>query len=344
METRISVIVPVYNVEKYLERCVKSLTDQTLREIQIILVDDGSLDGSGELCRQFAKKDSRIQVISKKNEGQGLARNSGLSCVSGKYVTFVDSDDYIDTDTFEVLWNTMESSRADLCCYSYVKHDTEGKIVYKAKVDERLYENNAVYTSFLLHYFGDDPLLDDLRGVSACMSMFRTEIINHNKIRFLSERKVFSEDTLFCLDYCKYIKKVVTLSHPFYHYCLKADSFTKGYQEKRLELTIDFCNTLSRYACDYKVEELVSERINMVLWITLMDCVKQEILRSRETGVRKTYQMIREICNHSYVKEVIRNMNTDGFHMKQKLFWFAIRRRLIPMVMILGILRVKQGI
>lgn len=75
-----------------------------------------------------------------------------------------------------------------------------------------------------------------------------------------------------------------------------------------------------------------------------MDCVKQEILRSRETGVRKTYQMIREICNHSYVKEVIRNMNTDGFHMKQKLFWFAIRRRLIPMVMILGILRVKQGI
>lgn len=113
---------------------------------------------------------------------------------------------------------------------------------------------------------------------------------------------------------------MVTLSHPFYHYCLKADSFTKGYQEKRLELTIDFCNTLSRYACDYKVEELVSERINMVLWITLMDCVKQEILRSRETGVRKTYRMIKEICNHSYVKEVIRNMNTDGFHMKQKLF------------------------
>ena len=71
-----------------------------------------------------------------------------------------------------------------------------------------------------------------------------------------------------------------------------------------------------RYACDYKVEELVSERINMVLWITLMDCVKQEILRSRETGVRKTYRMIKEICNHSYVKEVIRNMNTDGFHMK----------------------------
>lgn len=74
METRISVIVPVYNVEKYLERCVKSLTDQTLREIQIILVDDGSSDGSGELCRQFAEKDSRIKVISKKNEGQGIGK------------------------------------------------------------------------------------------------------------------------------------------------------------------------------------------------------------------------------------------------------------------------------
>lgn len=344
METRVSVIVPVYNVEKYLERCVDSLMNQTLKEIQIILVDDGSLDRSGELCRRFAEKDSRINVISKKNEGQGLARNSGLSCVSGKYVTFVDSDDYIDLDTFEILWNTMENERADLCCYSYVKHDPEGEIVYAAKVKERIYENNEVKTSFLLHYFGDDPMEDDLRGVSACMSIFRTDIIKNKNIHFQSERKVFSEDTLFCLDYCKYINRAVTLSRPFYHYCLKADSFTKGYQEKRLELTIDFCNTLSQYARDYRMEQLVGERINMVLWITLMDCVKQEILRSKDIGNQKTYQMIRGICNHPYVKGVIGTMSTDGFHTKQKLFWFAIRRRWIFMVMLLGMLRVKQGI
>lgn len=344
MEIVVSVIVPVYNVEKYLARCVESLINQTMKKIQIILVNDGSSDSSGELCRQFAEKDSRIQVINKKNEGQGLARNSGLLCVLGKYVTFVDADDYIDTDTFEVLCNTMENSGADLCCYSYVKHDTEGGIVYEAKVEEKLYENNAVITSFLPHYFGDDPLIDDLRGVSACMSMFRTEIIKKHEIRFQSERKVFSEDTLFCLDYCKYINRAVTVSCPFYHYCLKADSFTKGYQEKRLELTIDFCNTLSQYARDYKIELLVTERINMVLWVTLMDCVKQEVLRSRDIGNRKTYQTIKELCNHPYVKEVIRKMNIEGLHMKQKFFWVAIRQHWILLVMFLGTLRVRQGI
>ena len=104
MDVKVSVIVPVYNVEKYLDRCLDSIINQTLNEIEIILVDDGSTDSSGEKCDEYKKKDLRIKVIHKKNKGLGYARNSGLEVATGKYIAFVDSDDYIDRRMFESLY------------------------------------------------------------------------------------------------------------------------------------------------------------------------------------------------------------------------------------------------
>ena len=99
----LSIVVPVYNTEKYLKQCVDSLTSQTLNEIEIILVDDGSTDGSGAICDEYAAKDSRIKVIHKENGGLGFARNSGLEMAQGEFVGFVDSDDWVDLDFFEKL-------------------------------------------------------------------------------------------------------------------------------------------------------------------------------------------------------------------------------------------------
>ena len=102
---KVSIIVPVYNAEKYLERCVSSLTKQTLKDIEIILVDDSSTDSSLEICKQMAEKDSRIKVIHKMNEGAGLARNAALSIANGEYIGFVDSDDFVELNMFEILYN-----------------------------------------------------------------------------------------------------------------------------------------------------------------------------------------------------------------------------------------------
>ena len=98
---KISIIVPVYNVETYLQCCVDSLLHQTLKEIEIILVDDGSPDNSPAMCDEFAKHDDRVKVIHKKNEGQGYARNSGLEIAAGEYIAFVDSDDYVELNAYE---------------------------------------------------------------------------------------------------------------------------------------------------------------------------------------------------------------------------------------------------
>ena len=97
---KVSIIVPVYNVEKYIDRCMKSLMNQTLHEIEIILVDDGSPDSCPQMCDEYAKQDTRVKVIHKENAGLGYARNSGLEIATGEYVAFVDSDDYVDTQMF----------------------------------------------------------------------------------------------------------------------------------------------------------------------------------------------------------------------------------------------------
>lgn len=114
MIPKVSIIVPVYNVEKYFDRCINSLINQTLREIEIILVDDESPDNCPEMCDKYAKKDSRIKVIHKKNGGLGFARNSGLDIAAGEYFAFVDSDDYVDLDFYEKLYTAAKNGDYDL--------------------------------------------------------------------------------------------------------------------------------------------------------------------------------------------------------------------------------------
>lgn len=99
---KVSIIVPIYNVEKYLDRCMQSLLNQTLKEIEIVLVDDGSPDNCPKMCDEYAKKDSRVKVVHKQNAGLGYARNSGLENATGEYVAFVDSDDYVDINAYEM--------------------------------------------------------------------------------------------------------------------------------------------------------------------------------------------------------------------------------------------------
>lgn len=110
----ISIIVPVYNVEKYLDRCIKSILEQTFKDFELILIDDGSTDGSGKMCDEYLKMDSRIKVVHKENGGQGSARNVGIEMASGEYIGFVDSDDYIDADMYELLYNNLVKENADM--------------------------------------------------------------------------------------------------------------------------------------------------------------------------------------------------------------------------------------
>lgn len=111
----ISVIVPVYNVEKYLRQCLDSLLQQSYRDLEIIMVDDGSQDSSGEVCEEYACKYPHFKVVHKQNAGLGMARNTGLEHITGQYVVFVDSDDYLDEDAIEMLYRGLTENHVDMC-------------------------------------------------------------------------------------------------------------------------------------------------------------------------------------------------------------------------------------
>jgi len=136
---KISIIVPVYNVERYIRKCVKSLINQTYKNIEIILVNDGSPDNCGQICDDFAREDRRIVVIHKENGGLCSARNAGLSVATGKYIGFVDSDDWIRADMYEYLYINAKSHDADIACCNYYRVTAKSKWLGSKKTSKKFF-------------------------------------------------------------------------------------------------------------------------------------------------------------------------------------------------------------
>lgn len=193
---KISVIVPVYNVEKYLDRCVNSIRNQTLSDIEIILVDDGSPDGCPALCDKFAQEDSRIKVVHKENGGLSSARNAGISVATGKYIGFVDSDDFIDFDMYEKLFECAEDNTVDFVMEDYWRVPVSGdKWVKTLDIRGGLYQKedikNEIFPMLIMRENVDyGPLL------SVCHCLYNTDFLSTHNCYFDEEIR-WSEDCIF---------------------------------------------------------------------------------------------------------------------------------------------------
>ena len=341
MSTKISIIVPVYNVEAYLERCFDSLIHQTMKEIQIILVDDGSTDKSAEICDAYATRDSRILVIHKKNEGQGIARNHGLKNAKGEYVCFLDSDDYYELNACEDLYQHLKKTNADLCCFGYQIDDKDGNLVRKPLIREQMYKNQDIRNDFILHYFGDLPEDENLRGFSSCMSVFRMSIIKEHELEFPSEREVLSEDTIFSLEFCKHANIVATLPQVFYHYCQNAVSFSQGYRKDKFEKTKVLYSILKKYTKEFQVEEKTQIRLAMLIWVNLMACLKQETRRIPEVGRKEVLKNVKMMCDDEMSQKELIKLRKTLLPLQQKMLLFCLINKLSRLAMEIAYIRAK---
>ena len=231
MEQRlISIVVPVYNVELYLNRCVESLVNQTYRQLDIILVDDGSRDACPALCDDWAKKDARIKVVHKSNAGLGMARNTGIDHISGDFVCFVDSDDYLVPDAVERCVAALEKNNTDTVLFGRYDAFPDGTVKEDGiRVTENCYTNERIVGKLLPELFTDGVGY----GVSACSKMFSTEILRENSIRFRSEREIISEDSFFCIDYFAKAKTVAVISDRLYCYFKNSNSLSRTFRDDR---------------------------------------------------------------------------------------------------------------
>jgi len=211
----ISVIVPVYNVEKYLHKCLNSILEQTFSNFELLLIDDGSPDNSGKICDEYAKKDRRIRVFHKENEGVSKARNLGLNNVEGKWIAFIDSDDWIDDKYFEHLL-ANDNNNIDLRVIGYKKYSRILCEEYIPK-EELLSED--------LQSFLNDHIGSTIIAGPVC-KLFLKRIIKKNNLCFDNELSL-GEDTLFSLSYLRFTKSVYISAHSEYHYRYSDDSLTK---------------------------------------------------------------------------------------------------------------------
>ncbi len=208
MNKLISVIVPVYNAEKYLKECVESLINQTYINLEIILINDGSTDNSIQICNEYADYDSRIIVVDKLNEGVSKTRNLGIEIAKGDFITFVDSDDYIDLSMYEKLMIKAETENSDMvfCGYNYFKN---GKII---PVNEPQLQLTVTDESYLKNFFvlGENRVMG-----SSCRQMTKSNLVK--ECRFNSEI-CFAEDLVFIISLLKHAKNISVIDEKLYFY------------------------------------------------------------------------------------------------------------------------------
>ena len=219
MSELVSIIVPVYKTEKYLERCIRSIQRQNYISMEIILVDDGSPDGSGNLCDELAKMDDRIRVIHKTNGGMSSARNAGIEVATGDYICFVDSDDYIEKDYVSTLYRLISENDADLAKINYIEIDKDDYSENSGISDVQLYEGKEVEEAFL-----------KLRVDSACVFMYRRILIDDTRF---PEGKT-SEDIPFNFQLFQKARRFVYCPVNKYYYWHNPESISNGPLDKNM--------------------------------------------------------------------------------------------------------------
>ncbi len=234
MQPKVSVIIPIYNVEKYLDRCMESILNQSLRDIEVIMIDDGSPGRCPNMCDDYVKIDSRVKVIHQANSGAGLARNAGIEIASGEYYAFLDSDDYFDLDMLEQMYLKAKERNLDaVSCGIYniwrdgsIKHLQVCYPIYtEATINEDCIKEGLKAIEGKRIPLNKEKLEQTQRG-AVWRFIFRAAIIQKYHLRFFSERDVVSEDLIMNVQFMTHSRRVGYMPNLFVKHCYNAESLT----------------------------------------------------------------------------------------------------------------------
>lgn len=281
----ISVIIPGYNIERYVERCLQSLQNQVYENIEIILVDDGSMDETGEIFDKYARKDSRFKVLHQKNKGVSSARNSGLEMATGEWICFVDGDDYLDKDTFENIMLEISDKGIDAVmfehCTEYLngnieKHNVEG--TYGFLNNKQAMKNIYYYAPF------------------SWAKMFHRDIVNSLKFR---EDIYRGEDTIFAVEAFHKAKKIYSTEKNYYYYVQSEGSAVRGGITNRQLTGIDAFKWLLEFSINYYPELKAQALINyiniMIEFYIEMEVEKYININIKKRILQQTKQYKKEV-------------------------------------------------
>ncbi|HII4470450.1 TPA: glycosyltransferase family 2 protein [Clostridium perfringens] len=324
----ISVIIPVYNVEEYLERCVQSVLNQTYKNLEIILVDDESKDSSGILCDKLALQDTRIKVVHKKNQGLGMARNTGMKYAMGDYISFIDSDDYINSSTYEELLKALKEYD-DAIYFGHIRVIDSNELPVGTIPKQLSYSGEDVLNEFFLNSLGELPRGNgnDFTGISACCALYNKRFLYKNNIVFKSERDILSEDIIFNLEVCSKAKNIRIFPNRFYYYILRTTSLTKSYRIDRFKASKFMQKYLINELEKSGVSNLRDYRILLYFLVNLIVCIKQEVCCVKELSFKKSIHNINEICKDDFVQDVLDEFSLNKLPLSLKIWFLCLKNR-----------------
>ena len=324
---KVSIIVPVYNVEKYLQCCMDSLLNQTLTDIEIILVDDGSPDNCPAMCDEYAKQDLRVKVIHKKNEGLGYARNSGLEIASGEYIAFVDSDDYVEPNTYQNLYNLAADTKTDVVYFTFQQFNDQGNTWRELAVrKEKRYHTEAEIRGFMLDMIAAPPKAksDLVIQCSSCCALYSTEVIKRHGLRFKSEREFISEDMMFNLDYLLHSSHVITIPDAYYNYRMNAVSLSRTVRSDRIIKNHFFYQNLLEML---KMNNFGTEgylRATRLFIMYSRNSIRQYIRSS--LAKREKMRWLKEVSDYHFWREIASSYPYKELPWKQTLHFYLLHK------------------
>lgn len=321
MEPKVSVIVPVYNVEQYLDRCVDSLLRQSLDDMEIILVDDGSPDGCPRMCDALAGKYPQIKVIHQENQGLGPARNSGLEIAGGEYVAFVDSDDFVEPNMYERLYDLARENDADFvgCDYAYY---IDGKATPVHAYDRPLNLKGGDAQKILLDMLGAPPEYHDdvVYGMSVWKAIYRRSVIEQYGVRFPS-REMISEDIIFNTEYLKHAESASYTPEVFYYYVREnTGSLTKNYKLDHYLREIRQYKMLSR-----ETEAIPGSFVR--LQRTFLSRIRVCLMEAYEANTAEAKKVIGDIFNDPDVQAAAHDYDIRPLYFPYKFFVLLLRAK-----------------
>lgn len=336
---KISIIIPVYNVSKYINKCLDSIINQTYTNLEILIIDDGSTDNSLDICNSYAKKDHRIKVIHQKNSGVSKARNIGLSFITGDYVMFIDADDWLELDACFLLIKEIISKKKDIIIYNFYKEYLNNTIKNdnyneKIKTKNDIYKLQATILSSSMNLFDTS-----IKGMGFTWNkIIKVEFIRKNNIKFLLERKkaVF-EDVLFYYQLLENTNKVGFYNKYLYHYRILNTSATRGYNNQIMEINNEIFNTISLYQKKHKNDLYYYDSFyvriinNLCFSFNIYLCNDNNKLSFKEKR-----NLIKNILTQKYYKNAVKNVKFKYLTPKLKIYVMLIKTKQILLLIMLN--------
>ena len=337
MKDLISIIVPIYNVEKYLNKCIESIVNQTYENIEIILIDDGSNDNSGIICDEYAKKDNRIIVVHKENGGVSSARNKGLKIAKGEWISFVDADDWIEQTFCQTLLNKVTQEQADiaLCGYNRI---TDNRIEKINANNQEVFLNSNEYLV---------KSLNPQTGFGFChMKLIKKEVLK--SISF-NERIEVGEDALFNIQLSTYIKKAVFLKQPLYNYRINNQSVVKRYDENYANKYLKSMKIIEEYIWqEYNEEneeniEIKQNYYNFVAYHIMLIIVNYCYHPDNKMCNAQRKNMLKEVFNNDLFIIGLKKSNYNNISLTRKITLYTLKHKLYWLTAIICKIRQKQN-